>query len=247
MDFSFHFLQALLLFAQVHLLPVASCPPSVGVYFWTRPPSFLLSVHLSPRFSLSTFSPPSPPLCPFYNSNTVVISLLSFSFCFSFAFLSASSVSVWLPPPLHFLSLSSSLYLSQSLFSPQHLCHSLTFIMLPFLIFSITTLPCHISRCLLSLMFSTSLPFLFIYMLFSTFTPSPLASYCPFSLPLSLSFYLYLTVFPSASSGLSTYGLEILDMEPQGSFCSPSVPALKGHYKVYTVNIWISVACTNLL
>lgn len=30
--FSFHFLQALLLFAQVHLLLVAPCPPSVAVY-----------------------------------------------------------------------------------------------------------------------------------------------------------------------------------------------------------------------
>lgn len=47
MDLSLHFLQALLLSAQVHLLPVASCPPSVGVYFWIMPPPLFFPDHLS--------------------------------------------------------------------------------------------------------------------------------------------------------------------------------------------------------
>lgn len=78
-DGNFHFLQALLLFARVHLLPVASCPPSVTVYFWTRPPSFLLSLFICLPFSsfsllLWSFhfksnpcflSTPSPTLCPY--------------------------------------------------------------------------------------------------------------------------------------------------------------------------------------
>lgn len=51
-DSSFHFLQALLLFAQLHLLLVASCPPSVGVYFWTRPPSPSLQIFTTSLFML---------------------------------------------------------------------------------------------------------------------------------------------------------------------------------------------------
>lgn len=60
-DFSFHFLQALLLFAQVRLLLVASCPPSVACLFLDRTSS-------SSVFFLSLFIWPScvilPPLCP---------------------------------------------------------------------------------------------------------------------------------------------------------------------------------------
>lgn len=57
--FSFHFLQALLLFAQVHLLLVAPCPPSVACLFVDQTSSLLFSslcssvpLYLSPHLPL---------------------------------------------------------------------------------------------------------------------------------------------------------------------------------------------------